>query len=155
MSDLYDLLLFHSSSYLKQCWCSGMGKRHCLFLHVLKQLRSSKVNRGEFGLLVTMKLYKGTGSTAPHILNLQKDECSASRLGLFTPEKEPLCPFNRRLGGKCVDNSSLPNYELVIVPAVLQMFWNFVLLNDQAFFFSQNTDKCWLIWRTSLVTTGA
>jgi hypothetical protein len=46
-----------------------------------------------------MKVYKGSGSAALFILNLDKDECSPSRLGLITPEKEPRYPFNRRLGG--------------------------------------------------------
>jgi hypothetical protein len=46
-----------------------------------------------------MKVYKGSGSTAPFILNLDKGECSPSRLGLFTPENEPRYPFNWRLGG--------------------------------------------------------
>jgi hypothetical protein len=58
-----------------------------MFLHVLKKLYPSKVSNGEFVLSLTMKVYKGSGSAAPHILNLDKGEVSPSRLSLFTPEK--------------------------------------------------------------------
>jgi hypothetical protein len=98
-----------------------------MFLHVLKKkkLYSSKVNNGECVLPLTMKVYKGSGSAAPYILNLDKDKVSPSRLNLFTSEKESRYPFNRRLGGnvclcgyfflakiRCVDCPSTAQYVL-------------------------------------------
>jgi hypothetical protein len=65
----------------------------------LKKLYSFKVNNGECVLPLTMKVYKGSGSAAPYIFNLDQDKVSPSRLSLFTPVKESRYPFNRRLGG--------------------------------------------------------
>jgi hypothetical protein len=79
-----------------------------------------------------MKVYKGSGSTTPFILNLDKGECSPSRLGIIFPEKETRYPFSGTLCGnlRFCGYLPLPKYELEIVQAVLHTFWNFVPQND-------------------------
>jgi hypothetical protein len=49
-------------------------------------------------LVHAMKAYRGSRGIAPLILN-PAGEWSISRPGRFTPGKEPLYPFNRRLRG--------------------------------------------------------